>query len=61
LKALATLPELDRTVLIMRAKEELSHEEIAAATGLSIAAVKVRLFRARAKLSALTTHAEVQP
>jgi RNA polymerase sigma factor (sigma-70 family) len=55
------LPELDRTILIMRAKEELSHEEIAAATGLSIAAVKVRLFRARAKLSALTTHAEVQP
>lgn len=55
LKALATLPDLDRAILIMRAKEDLSHSEIAFATGLSVAAVKVRLFRSRAKLAALTT------
>lgn len=55
LRAMAALPEQDRTILIMRAAEDLSHEEIAAATGLSIPAVKVRLFRARAKLTALVS------
>lgn len=53
LHAMAELPEQDRAILIMRAAEELTHEEIAAATGLSITAVKVRIFRARAKLSSL--------
>ena len=53
LRAMAKLPEQDRTILVMRAAEELTHEEIAAATGLSIASVKVRIFRARAKLSSL--------
>ena len=51
LSVLRTLPEIDRTVLIMRAYEELSYEEISRATGLSLAAVKVKLFRARAKLA----------
>jgi RNA polymerase sigma-70 factor, ECF subfamily len=54
-RAMATLPEEDRSILIMRAVEELTHEEIAAATGLSVAAVKVRIFRARVKLTARTT------
>jgi RNA polymerase sigma-70 factor, ECF subfamily len=53
LRAMAELPEQDRAILVMRAAEELTHEEIAAATGLSIASVKVRIFRARAKLSSL--------
>lgn len=51
--AVQTLPEIDRTVLLLRAEEELSYEEIAAMTGLSVAAAKVRVFRARAKLTAL--------
>ena len=55
LKALQTLPEIDRTVLIMRAQDELSYEEIARSTGLSVSAVKVKVFRARAKLNALTS------
>lgn len=48
-----TLPELDRTVLLLRAAEEMSYEDIAAVTGLSVAAAKVRVFRARARLTAL--------
>jgi RNA polymerase sigma-70 factor, ECF subfamily len=50
LRAMQTLPELDRTVLLLRAEEELSYEDIAVATGLSVSAAKVKVFRARAKL-----------
>ena len=53
LAALQRLPELDRTVLLLRAEEELSYQDIAAVTGLSVTAAKVRVFRARAKLAAL--------
>jgi RNA polymerase sigma-70 factor (ECF subfamily) len=52
-EALHDLPEIDRTVLLLRAEQELSYEDIAAVTGLSVAAAKVRVFRARAKLSAI--------
>jgi len=48
--ALQLLPEIDRAVLLLRAKEELSYEDIAAVTGLSVTAAKVKVFRARAKL-----------
>ena len=50
--ALAELPEEDRTVLLLRAREEWPYEEIARATGLSLAAVKVKIHRARLRLSA---------
>jgi RNA polymerase sigma-70 factor, ECF subfamily len=53
MEAMNALSEIDRTVLLMRAEEDLSYQDIAAATGLSIAAVKVKVFRARAKLAAL--------
>ena len=53
IEAMNALPEIDRTVLLLRAEEDLSYQDIAAATGLSIAAVKVKVFRARAKLAAL--------
>ena len=53
LEAMQQLPELDRTVLLLRAEGDLSYEDIAAATGLSVVAAKVRVFRARAKLTAL--------
>jgi RNA polymerase sigma-70 factor (ECF subfamily) len=45
------LPEIDRTVLLLRAEEGLPYEEIARLTGLGISNVKVKVFRARAKLS----------
>jgi RNA polymerase sigma-70 factor (ECF subfamily) len=47
------LPELDRAVLILRAEEGLSYEEIARTTGLTVATAKVKVFRARAKLVSL--------
>ncbi len=53
LAAVHTLPELDRTVLLLRAEEGLSYEDISAVTGLSVATAKVKVFRARAKLAAL--------
>jgi len=52
LAALGELPEIDRTVLLLRAQEECSYEEIAQATGLSLAAVKVKIHRARVRLAA---------
>lgn len=48
---LVELPEADRTVLLLRAQEEWSYEEIAQATGLSLAAVKVKIHRARLRLA----------
>jgi len=51
--ALQNLSEMDRTVLLLRAEQELSYEEIAAITGLSVTAAKVKVFRARARLAAL--------
>ena len=51
--ALGALPEIDRAVLLMRAQEGLSYEDISAVTGLSVTTAKVKVFRARAKLAAL--------
>jgi RNA polymerase sigma-70 factor (ECF subfamily) len=53
LEAVHALPEIDRMVLLLRAEQELSYQDIAAVTGLSVAAAKVRVFRARSKLAAL--------
>lgn len=53
LAAVQSLPELDRTVLLLRAEEGLSYEDIAAVTGLSAATARVKVFRARAQLTAL--------
>ncbi len=53
LAAVQTLPEIDRTVLLLRAEDGLSYEDIAAVTGLSVTAAKVKVFRARAKLASI--------
>lgn len=50
-KLLQQLPEIDRTVLIMRAEEEMPYRDIAQITGLSISAIKVKVFRARVKIN----------
>ncbi len=50
--AIANLPELDRTVLLLRVEENMSYEEIAAVTGISATAAKVKVFRARSRLAA---------
>ena len=49
----AELPEAYRTVLVLRDFEELSTREVAETLGLSEAAVRVRLHRARAALKTL--------
>jgi len=51
--AVQALPEIDRTVLLLRAEQGMSYADIAAVTSLSVTAAKVKVFRARAKLSAL--------
>jgi RNA polymerase sigma-70 factor (ECF subfamily) len=45
--ALAQLPEQQRSVLLLRDAEGLAYIEIADVLGMSLAAVKVNLFRAR--------------
>jgi RNA polymerase sigma-70 factor (ECF subfamily) len=52
LRALREIPELDRAALLMASVEGLPHQAIASALGLSTAAVKVRVHRARVKLNA---------
>jgi RNA polymerase sigma-70 factor (ECF subfamily) len=54
LRALQQLPEVDRAALLMRAQDGIPYEEIAVALGLSLAAVKVRVHRARLRLSELS-------
>ena len=51
LTALAGLPEIDRAAVLMRADEGLSYDEIAAALGITIAAAKVKVHRARLRLA----------
>jgi RNA polymerase sigma-70 factor (ECF subfamily) len=50
LGALQQMPEVDRTLLLLRVQEELSYQEIADAVGLSLPTVKVKIHRARLKL-----------
>lgn len=50
--AIRALPGLDRTVLLLRADDGMSYEEIASITGISAAAAKVKVFRARSRLAA---------
>jgi RNA polymerase sigma-70 factor (ECF subfamily) len=49
--ALQRIPEGDRTAFLMRALDEMPYEEIAAALGISVAAVKARIFRSRLRLT----------
>jgi RNA polymerase sigma-70 factor (ECF subfamily) len=50
---LMTLSEIDRTVLLMRALDDMPYDEIARAVGISLAAVKVKIHRARLALARL--------
>ncbi|HEV1995925.1 MAG TPA: RNA polymerase sigma factor [Candidatus Acidoferrum sp.] len=51
LAGLQKLPEIDRAALLMRAFDEVPYEEIARALGISLAAVKVKIHRARLVLA----------
>lgn len=50
LAQLRTLPEIDRSALLMRAFHGLSYEEIASALNISVAAARVKVHRARERL-----------
>jgi RNA polymerase sigma-70 factor (ECF subfamily) len=60
--ALAQLPEKQRSILLLRDAEELSYAEIASVLEISLAAVKINLYRARqsfrAVYAALDTNVE---
>jgi RNA polymerase sigma-70 factor (ECF subfamily) len=49
-KAINVLPSDQKTVVVLRDIEGLSYKEIASITGLSLSAVKSRLFRGRLDL-----------
>ena len=51
-EVLADLPEIFRTVLVLREFEDLQYQEIADVLGISIGTVESRLFRARRLLRA---------
>jgi RNA polymerase sigma-70 factor, ECF subfamily len=53
LAGLQKLPEIDRAALLMRACHETPYEEIAASLGISLAAVKVKIHRARLALAGI--------
>ena len=50
--------EPDRVALMLRARDGLSYEEIATVLGISVAAAKVRIHRARVRLMNVRTLAE---
>ena len=50
LAALQQLPEMDRTVLLMRALDEMPYEEIAETLRIPVVTAKVKVHRARLKL-----------
>jgi RNA polymerase sigma-70 factor (ECF subfamily) len=52
LARLQALPEADRAALLLRAFHDLPYEEIAAALGISLSSAKVKVHRARTRLTA---------
>ncbi len=53
MQAMQSLPEANRTALLLRVQHELSYEEIARVMQLPLVTVKVKIHRARLKLAAL--------
>ena len=50
LAALQQLPEMDRTVLLLRTLDEMPYEEIAETLGIPVVSARVKVHRARLKL-----------
>jgi RNA polymerase sigma-70 factor, ECF subfamily len=51
LAELQTLPEIDRAAVLLRAEEGLSYDDIGAVLGITPATARVKVHRARTKLS----------
>lgn len=60
LAVIQELPEVDRTVFLLRVQHGLPHAEIARITNLSLSAVKVKVHRVRLKLVTLHLQEEVE-
>lgn len=62
-EVLLELPEIFRTVIVLREFEGLAYQEIADVLGISIGTVESRLFRARARFkeALLRSHPEFDP
>jgi RNA polymerase sigma-70 factor (ECF subfamily) len=48
---LATLKEPDRSAILMHATQDMTYQQIADALGISLASVKIKIFRARLALA----------
>ena len=59
LRQLQILPESDRAALILRAQYEMPYAEIARVLGISLSAAKVKVHRARLRLTAVRAAEEV--
>jgi RNA polymerase sigma-70 factor, ECF subfamily len=51
MRLLQEMPEADRTALLLRAQQGMSYEDISRMLGISLAAVKVKIHRARLRLA----------
>jgi len=60
LDALEKLPDNLRTVLVLKEYSEMNYREIGQALGINEGNVKVRVFRARERLTALLRGTEIQ-
>jgi RNA polymerase sigma-70 factor (ECF subfamily) len=54
-RLLQEIPEVDRAALLMRAQQEMTYEDIARILGISLAAVKIKIHRARLRLAEART------
>ena len=61
LRFIQTLPEVDRAALVLRLQDDLPYEEIASVLNISLAAAKVKVHRARLKLTEYMHQQEEQP
>jgi RNA polymerase sigma-70 factor (ECF subfamily) len=59
LRQLQNLSESDRAALVLRVEHELPYAEIARVLGISLSSAKVKVYRARLKLTAVRTAWEV--
>jgi len=61
MSAVGALPEGERAALLMRMQHDVPYEEIARSLGISLAAAKVRVHRARIKLAQLRSNLGGEP
>jgi RNA polymerase sigma-70 factor (ECF subfamily) len=60
IEVLQDLPEIERTVLILKSYEGLSYDEISSMLELSVTTLKVKVHRARQKLIYLRTNGDMK-